>query len=249
MLTLRRNAERSHVRRGTRGIWRTFLVSAIRPASAAGFGVILAIDEIRIQPNGISAPHPGEDSGTEESETVTYVHAGAIAHEDSTGNSGVLNAGEFQHTVIGRGTCHKETNASRADWAHVLRITLLPSEVGLGFSQEQRRFAAAQRHNTLCVVASSDGRMGSLRLGQDALVCSSLLDPGHHVIHELQAGRSAWLHVVRGEVALQNDILTGGDGVGVTAEPSISFTAQMSSEVLLIDLGPELRSIASGIAP
>jgi redox-sensitive bicupin YhaK (pirin superfamily) len=216
--------------------------SATRPASAAGFGVIVAIDETRIPPNGISAPGPGEDLGTEEAETVTYVHAGAIAHEDSAGSSGVLHAGEFQHLVIGRGTLHKETNASRADWAHVLRITLLPSEVGLERSREQRRFAAAQRHNTLCVVASSDGRKGSLRLGQDALVCSSVLDPGHHLIHELPAGRSAWLHVIRGEVALQNDILSGGDGVGVTAEPSVSFTARARTEVLLVDSGPEPRS-------
>lgn len=249
MLILRRNTERSHVRRGTRECWRTFLVSATRNGSAAGFGVIVAIDEIRIPPNGIPGPCPGEDSGTEEAEIVSYVHAGAIAQEDSAGNSGVVQAGEFQHAITGRGIRRKETNASRADWAHVFRITLLPSEVGLGCSRQQRRFAAAQRHNTLCVVASPDGRKGSLRLGQDALVCSSVLDPGHHLIHELLAGRSAWLHVIRGEVALQNDILTSGDGVGVTTEPSVSFTARVKTEVLLVDSGPVPGSTAVGLVP
>jgi redox-sensitive bicupin YhaK (pirin superfamily) len=235
MLTLRRNRDRNHVRRGTRESWRTFPVSATGIGSAAGFGALLAIDEIRIPPNGISAPGPGEDSGTEEAETVTYVYAGAIAQEDSAGNSSVVHAGEFQHSITGRGIRRKETNASRDDWAHVLQITLRSPRVGLECSQEQMRFPAAQRHNSLCVVASFDGRKGSLRLDKDAIVCSSVLDPGHHLIHELLAGRSAWLHVIRGEVALLNDILTSGDGAGVTAEPSVSFTARANTEVLLVD--------------
>jgi redox-sensitive bicupin YhaK (pirin superfamily) len=248
MLTLRRNAERDHVRQGARESWRTFLASTSRLAPTAGFGVIVAIDEIRIPPNGISAPCPGEDPGTEDAEAVTYVCAGAIAYEDSAGDSGVLHAGEFQHVVVGRGTRHRETNASRSEWAHVLRITLLPSVAGLEGPREQRRFAAAQRHNILCVVASFDGRRGSLRLGQDALVCSSVLDPGHHLIHELPPGRSAWLQLIGGEVALQNDILGGGDGAWVTAEPSVSFTARLSTEVLLVDSGPGPGSRAGGIA-
>jgi redox-sensitive bicupin YhaK (pirin superfamily) len=108
-----------------------------------------------------------------------------------------------------------------------------------------KRFAAALRHNVLCVVASPDGRNGSLRILQDALIMSSVLDPGHHIVHELTPGRGAWVHVISGEATLDDLILTQGDGAGVTVERSVSFTAQESTEVLLVDLGPAPQSGAS----
>jgi hypothetical protein len=76
-----------------------------------------------------------------------------------------------------------------------------------------------------------------LKILQDALIYSSILDPGHHLIHELLPGRSAWLHVIRGEAVMQDIIIREGDGVGIHAEPSVSITAQEHSEILLIDLG------------
>jgi redox-sensitive bicupin YhaK (pirin superfamily) len=95
----------------------------------------------------------------------------------------------------------------------------------------------AQRHNLPCVVASPDGRKGSLRIHQDVVICSSVLDPGHHFVHELPPGRSAWLHAVDGQATLNDIILSRGDGVGFTLEPSISLTAQENTEVLLVELG------------
>ncbi|HEY5626987.1 MAG TPA: pirin family protein, partial [Nitrospira sp.] len=182
---------------------------------------------------GGSASYP-----TEEAEIVTYVYRGALAQEDSTGSSGVVHAGEFQRMNISRGIRHKETNASRTDWAHIFRISLRPSEVGLVRAHEQQRFAEAQRHNGLCVVASPDGRKGSLVISQDALVCSAVVDAGRHLIHELLPGRNAWLHLIYGEATLQDIVMTQGDGAGLTTERSVSLTAQENAEILLVDLGP-----------
>jgi redox-sensitive bicupin YhaK (pirin superfamily) len=144
--------------------------------------------------------------------------------------------------TIGGGIHHEEMNALRTDFAHIFRISLRPTEVGLDSAHEQKRFAVGQRRNLLCVIASPDGRKKSLRILEDALIYSSILEPGHHIVHELSPGRSAWLHVINGEVTLQNTILTEGDGVGVTIEPSVSLTAQENTEILLVDLGPTPRS-------
>jgi redox-sensitive bicupin YhaK (pirin superfamily) len=178
-----------------------------------------------------------------EAEMVTYVYRGAVSQEDTAGNSGVIHAGEFQHISTGHRIRHKETNASRSNWAHVFRISLSPSKVGLVRAHEQTRFTAAQRHNELCVVGSPDGRKGSLRIHQDVLVCSSIADPGHHLVHELRPGRRAWLHILYGEATLNDIVLAGGDGVGVTGEPSVSLTVDEYAEILLIDL----RTTESGL--
>jgi redox-sensitive bicupin YhaK (pirin superfamily) len=244
MITLRRNTERHHARPGKHDIWLTFYPQERRGPPADDFGALATFDEIRLPPGGVSAFHPREDA-----EIVTYVYKGALAQEDSTGNSGVVHPGEFQRMIIGRGIHHKETNASRTDWAHIFRISLRPSEVGLACAREQQRFAAAQRKNVLCVVASPDGRRGSLPVLQDALIYSSVLDPGHHLIHELLPERSAWLHLIYGEATLHDIILTQGDGVGVTIEPSVSLTAQENAEILLVDSGPAPSSFPSGAGP
>jgi len=233
MIILRRSTERRHVRCGKHEIWLTFYPREAPSRPVGPFGALAALDEICFQPGGVSVPVPRE-----EAEILTYVYRGALAQEDSTGSSGVVNAGEFQRMTTGRGVRRKETNASRTDRTLVFRVSLTPSQVGLDCAHEQRRFAAAQRRNVLCVVASPDGRKGSLRTLQEAVICSSVLDPGHHLVHELKPGRSAWLHVICGEATLQDFVLTPGDGVGVTDEPAVSLTAQESAEILLVDLGP-----------
>lgn len=235
MITLRRAKERQHDRRRKQEIWHTFNSKERAEALADSFGTLEILDEDRLPPGAGVPRHPDRDA-----EIITYVREGALAHQDSMGRSGVIHAGEFQRMTAGR-IRHSETNASRTDWAHVFRIGLRPSEAGLEPSHEQKRFSAAERRGVFCVVASSDGRRGSLRIHQDALMYSAMLHPGQHVVHELSPGRSAWLHVVQGEVMLGDVVLTTGDGVGVTAERAVSLTAREETELLLLDLGAEPR--------
>ncbi len=245
MITLRRATERHHDRRRKQEVWHTFYPEDLADAFADGFGALEILNEDRLPPGGGVPRHPHRDA-----EIVTYVREGALAHEDSMGRSGVIHAGEFQRMTAGRGIRHSETNASRTDWAHVFQIWLRPSEAGLEPSHEQKRFCAAERRGFLCVVASPDGRSGSLRIHQDALMYSAMLDPGQHVVHELSQGRSAWLHLVQGEVTLGDVVLTTGDGAAVTAERAVSLTAREETEILLLDLGEQLpMSLKNGGVP
>lgn len=150
----------------------------------------------------------------------------------------MIHTGEFQRMSTGRRIQHKETSVSRTDSVHLFRISLRSAQAGLDRGHEQKRFTEAQRRNLLCVVASPDGRKESLRIHQDALVCSAILDPGQHLVHELTPGRTAWLHAVCGEATINDLVLTQGDGVGVTNERSVSLTVRENTEILLVDLGP-----------
>jgi redox-sensitive bicupin YhaK (pirin superfamily) len=232
MITVRRAQDRHHVQRRKQQVWQTFSPNDRGDLLAGGFGILEGFSEHRLPPSAVSAAHPRQGA-----EIVTYVFRGALAQEDSSGSSGLVQTGEYQRIINGRGVRHKETNASRTDWAHIFRICLRPSQVGLACAHEVKRFTAALRHNVLCVVASPDGRNGSLSILQDTLIMSSVLDPGHHIAHELIPGRSAWVHVIHGEATLDDLILTQGDGAGVTVERSVSLTAQESTEVLIVDLG------------
>lgn len=238
MITLCRAKKRYHDRRRKQDAWLTFYPQNRANPFADGFGILEVLNEVRLSPGAAAPRHPCHDV-----EIITYIHEGALAQRDSMGRSGVLHAGEFQRMTAGRGIRHSETNASRTDWAHVFQMWLRPSEADLQPSYEQKRFFAGERRGALCVVGSPDGRRGSLRIHQDALVYSAMLKPGQHVIHELSQGRSAWLHLVQGEVTLGDIVLTTGDGAGVTAERAVSLTAREESEILLFDLGDQLRRL------
>lgn len=232
MITLRRAGERHHIEHRKQDVWLTFHAMDRGDPLADGFGTLEILNEDRLAPGAGGPLAPCHDA-----EIVTYVLEGTLAHEDSTGDSGVIHAGEFQRRTGGRGIQRSETNASRVDAVRVFHMWLRPLQADRGPSHEQKRFSAAERRGVLCVIASPDGRKGSLRVEQDARIYSAMLDPGQHVVHELSPGHRAWLHVVSGEATIGDLVVTTGDGVGVTAERAVSVTASEGTEILLLDLG------------
>jgi len=239
MITVRRATERHHDRRRQQDVWQTFHPGDPADQLGDGFGILQLLDEDRLPPGAAIRRRPHHDA-----EIVTYVCEGALAYEDSRGRSGIINAGEFQRMTAGRGTRHSETNASRTEWALIFQMWLRPSDVGIDPGHEEKRFSAAERRGGLCVVASPDARRGSLRIHQDALMYSALLDPGQHIAHALAQGRRAWLHLVHGEVMLGDVVLGAGDGAGLTEERALSLTARAPTEILLFDLAERLPRVS-----
>lgn len=230
MITLRRAGDRRHQLLRRQEAWLTFHPQDDAVAFSQGFGPLQILKEGRLPPRAATR------QPVQEVEIITYVREGIMLYEDSAGRSGVLRAGEFQRTTAGRGLRISETNASTSQWAHVYQIWLRPTVTGLEPGDAQKRFSKADRHGALCVVASPDGRKGSLLIHQDAYLYSAILDGGQHVVHELVDGRSAWLHVVAGKVELGDDVLAAGDGAGFTAERAVSITMMEDTEILLLDL-------------
>jgi redox-sensitive bicupin YhaK (pirin superfamily) len=229
MTVVRRAEERIHDRRSNQESWITF-----DPANAldGGFGAVEALSEIRLAPRATAARNERKKT-----EIFTYVQSGALVFEDPTGPSRLLQAGEFQILTSGPGIRHGRRNASRRDWVRFYQIELHDPQAELEARHVEKRFSAAERRAGLCVVASLDARAGALPIHQDVVVCSALLDVGQHMVQELSGGRRAWLHVVQGQVLLDDVLLSAGDGAGISAKRAVSFTAGSASEVLLVNLG------------
>lgn len=244
MITLRRNNARHYGLQGKVACWQTFHSPEPPGRSDEGLGTLANIDELRVASSGSTALRPWS-----ESEVLTYVYQGALVQTGSDGSSNTLQAGEFQRMSSGPCDSHQETNASATNGVHFFQIALRPQPGDIENGREQLRFTSAHRRNRLCLVASSDGRQGSLRMARDVFILSSKLDPGHHLIHELKPDRSAWVHMVHGEATLSGHLLVEGDGVSVTGEPSVSLTAGVSTELLLIDVRSPLRATSTEAHP
>jgi quercetin 2,3-dioxygenase len=228
-ITLRRSAARLHHRGDDREVWLTFHRPLGVPNSS--LAPIVSFEEARLPPGTRSRRQRHRDG-----DILTFVREGGLAYANSMGQTGVVHAGEFLSRNAASRISYREANASRTDATRLFQIALPSSETELEPSLEQKRFSVAERRERLRLVASRDGRCGSLRIHADALVYSALLYAGQHVVHELAAGRSVWIHVVDGEVAFGDNVLTTGDGLGVVAARAVSFRARVSSELLLLDL-------------
>jgi redox-sensitive bicupin YhaK (pirin superfamily) len=232
MITLRKREERGHFDHGWLDTNHTFSFGQYLDREHMGFGSLRVINEDRVAPGMGFGRH-----GHRDMEIISYVIEGAMAHEDSTGTGSTLRAGQFQRMSAGSGIQHSEFNASKTEPLHFYQIWILPEAQGIEPGYEDtpepwNDFASGQR-----LVASRDGREGSLRIHQDVDLYLVRLDAGETLEHALGQGRKAWVQVVRGEVSLNGTSLRASDGAAVEAETSVSLNAESAVEILLFDLG------------
>jgi quercetin 2,3-dioxygenase len=231
MITVRPASERGHGQRGWLDTYHTFSFSNYHDPRHMGFRVLRVINEDRVEPGQGFGEH-----GHRDMEIISYVLDGALGHKDSLGNGSALRPGEFQCMTAGTGIRHSEFNPSGSEPVHFYQIWLLPDREGLAPSYDQRAFPEEERRGKLRVVASPDGRDGSLTIHQNAEVLLTSLAEGERVTHELAPGRHAWLQVLRGSAQLNGVPLATSDGAAVSDEPSLTVLATEPCEVMLFDL-------------
>jgi len=233
MITVRKSEDRGHFDHGWLDTRHTFSFAGYHDERFMGFRGLRVVNEDRVEAGQGFGRH-----GHRDMEILSYVLAGALAHEDSTGGGGVLRPGDVQRMSAGRGVMHSEFNGSKHEPVHFLQIWLLPGERGLAPSYEQRFFAEGERRGKLRLVASPDQAEGSLALHADARVFASLLGDGEEVSLPLAPGRHAWVQVARGEVTVNGTALRAGDGAALSeeAEVVVRGVGKGPAELLLFDL-------------
>ena len=231
MMTIRKSIDRGHANHGWLDARHTFSFANYHDPAHMGFRALRVMNEDRINAGAGFPTHPHADM-----EIITYVLDGALAHKDSTGGGGVIGSGEVQYMAAGTGVRHSEFNASDTEPVHLYQIWLLPDARGHTPRYEQQDFTAARR-GKLALIASPDGRDGSIRINQDTALFAALLDEGETVEHTLSPGRYGWLQVARGGVELDGTILQAGDGARFENESAIAIKALApDTDILLFDL-------------
>jgi redox-sensitive bicupin YhaK (pirin superfamily) len=231
MLTVRKAGERGHANHGWLDTWHTFSFADYYDASEMGFGALRVINDDKVEPGQGFGMH-----GHRDMEIITYVLEGALEHKDSMGNGSVIRPGDVQRMSAGTGVRHSEFNPSREERVHLLQIWIEPRITGVRPSYEEKQFGTEDKKGRLRLIASPDGRDGSVTIHQDAYVYAALLDGKDAVAHRLARGRRAYLHVARGAVKMNGVELKGGDGVKLTEESEIKFSGAKQAELLIFDL-------------
>lgn len=231
MVEVRRSNERGYADHGWLRSFHTFSFAGYYDPRHMGFGPLRVINEDRVAPGQGFGTHPHQDM-----EIISYVLDGALAHRDSMGNGSVIRPGDVQRMSAGTGVYHSEFNPSPDELVHFLQIWIEPARKGVVPGYEQKYFAPEEKRGRLRLIASHDGRDGSVRIHQDANVYAALVDGAEQVSHTIAPGRRAWVHVARGEVTVNGVELGAGDALRLDGEQGIRIERGTDAEVLLFDL-------------
>jgi redox-sensitive bicupin YhaK (pirin superfamily) len=231
MLTLRPATARGLADHGWLVSRHTFSFADYYDPAHMGFRALRVINEDRVAPARGFGAH-----GHRDMEIVSYVLEGALGHQDSLGTGSVIKPGDVQRMSAGTGVRHSEMNASKTEPVHFLQIWLMPAKAGIAPSYEQKTFTNADKRGRLRLVASPDGHDGSVTIHTDARLYAGVLEQAESAELELAPGRHAWVQVARGEVDVNGQKLSAGDGAALSEEARVSLRGNSSSEVLVFDL-------------
>ena len=231
MIEIRKANDRGHFDHGWLNTYHSFSFADYYDPKHMGFKGLRVINEDFVEAGKGFGTHPHRDM-----EIVTYVLKGALQHRDSMGNTSVIRPGEVQRMSAGTGITHSEFNASKDELVHLLQIWLLPGKKGITPSYEQKAFDPKDLKSRLRLVASPDGRDGSVTIHTDAALYAGMFGKGETGELALAKGRNSWVQVARGKVSVNGSVLSAGDGAAMTGETHVRIEGIETSEVLVFDL-------------
>jgi len=209
----------------------TFSFGDYYDAKEQGFSDLRVINEDWVVPGAGFPTHSHRDM-----EIITYVIDGAVQHRDSMGNGSVIRPGDVQRMSAGTGVTHSEYNPSQVEELHLLQIWIMPDRRGHQPGYEQKNVPDEEKRGRLRIIASPDGRDGSVTIHQDARLYAGVIDGAKPIGFEVGPGRRSYVHVVKGAVDLNGIGLEAGDGARIVDERALEIAGREGSEVLLFDL-------------
>lgn len=231
MLTLRTSAERGYADHGWLKSYHSFSFAGYYDPAHMGFGNLRVINEDRIEPGTGFGTH-----GHKDMEIISYVLSGAIGHKDNIGNGASIPPGDVQRMSAGTGIQHSEFNHAKDAGTHFLQIWIEPNVKGIAPGYEQKTFDAGEKRGALRLVASSDGAQGSVTVHADAKLYAGLFDGSETAELPLDPVRKTYVHLVRGELQVNGQLLRSGDAAKLEAESRLHLAHGHAAEVLVFDL-------------
>lgn len=215
MISVRQAQERGRANFGWLDSKHTFSFGSYYDPQHMGFSALRVINDDKVIPGAGFDTH-----GHRDMEIISYVLSGSIAHKDSEGNVQTLPAGEFQLMSAGKGIYHSEFNASKTEELRFLQIWIEPNSVGGQPGYQQKDFG---RDPGLTLIATPDGREGTLQIKQDATLSQLVLGPSESLSLAVKNGRKVYVHQISGTLTLDGITLQPGDGAKVVDQTKLEL--------------------------
>lgn len=202
-----------------------------------GFGVLRVLNNDTIEPGGGFGRHPHDNM-----EIITLVLSGELEHEDSEGNHGIIKAGEVQYMSAGEGVFHSEKNPSQTQSVELFQIWIYPNKRGGKPRYAQKSLQDIEKRGEWNIIASPDGREGSIEIRQDALFFTTKLGKGESLnLPKLEEDRGIYLMVVEGSIEIDSQRLDKRDEIQIKGTHSYHVEALEQTQLIMFDVPLELK--------
>ena len=231
MIQIRRSQERGYADHGWLKSFHSFSFANYYDPKFMGWGNLRVINEDRIDPGTGFGEHSHRDM-----EIISYVLSGELAHKDSMGNVKSIPPGDIQRMSAGTGVTHSEFNYAKDQTTHFLQIWIQPKFTGVKPGYEQKTILAQDKDGKLRLLASIDGAEDSITINADAKLYAGTFDGDQHTTLAMDPNRKAYVHLIKGTIAVNGLPLSGGDAVMIAVESTIHLSHAEQAEVLVFDL-------------
>ncbi|MBU3577787.1 pirin family protein [Polynucleobacter sp. UK-Kesae-W10] len=231
MLQLRKSQDRGYADHGWLKSFHSFSFAGYHDPKFMGWGNLRVINEDRVAPGMGFGKH-----GHRNMEIISYVLSGELAHQDSMGNVKGIPPGDVQRMSAGTGVTHSEFNHAKDQTTHFLQIWIEPNVLEIDPGYEQLTIPEIDKRGKLRLVASPEGKNGAVKIHADAKMYAGLFDDTESAKLSLDPKRKAYVHLIRGNLTVNGQPLTGGDALLIENETELNISNGKEAEVLFFDL-------------
>lgn len=198
------------------------------------FGALRVLNDDTIAPAMGFGKHPHKNM-----EIITIVQSGALKHEDSMGNKGIIEAGDIQVMSAGSGIEHSEVNASSQNsltlfqlWIHSQRQDVTPR-------YEQKKIAPLLTDNafTTIVKPKQEALKDDIWIHQQAYISIGNFSDQTQTSYSMQQSQNGvYIMVIEGSITVADQTLQHRDAIGLWNTNSVDMTITKNSKVLVVEV-------------
>ena len=198
------------------------------------FGALRVLNDDTIAPAMGFGKHPHKNM-----EIITIVQSGALKHEDSMGNKGIIEAGDIQVMSAGSGIEHSEVNASSQNsltlfqlWIHSQRQDVTPR-------YEQKKIAPLLTDNTFTTIVKpkQEALKDDIWIHQQAYISIGNFSNETQTNYSMQQSQNGvYIMAIEGSLAVADQTLQHRDAIGLWNTQSVDISITKNSKVLIVEV-------------
>lgn len=196
------------------------------------FGALRVLNDDWIAAGEGFGKHPHDNM-----EIITIPFTGAVLHQDSMGNKGVIKPGEIQVMSAGTGIFHSEHNDSKDEALTLFQIWVFPDKKNVTPRYDQITISELAKKDELYQILSPNPDDEGVWIHQKAWFHLGDLSKDTELDYTLkQADSGVFIQVIDGNVKVGETLLDIRDAIGITETETIHIKAETDARILVMEV-------------
>lgn len=229
---LHKAATRGHANHGWLDTHHTFSFARYYNPDRMNFGVLRVLNDDVVAGGRGFGKHPHDNM-----EIISIPLEGDLEHQDSMGNTTVIQQGDVQVMSAGTGVFHSEKNKNKDQAVRFLQIWMFPNQKNVTPRYDQITLEDSHLQNQFHQILSPTPEDEGVWVHQNAWFSIGNLAKGFTDTYTIKASENGvYAFILEGSINIEGQDLNKRDGFGIWNTDKINITASSDAKVLLMDV-------------